>query len=115
MPPIVQLNEAVLLCEAPQKNPSPSLTEIDWSFKLVNMQEISASDFKARCLALIDEVAATGSPVVISKRGRVVAELISYTGSAEQYPQDTLRGTVSFSDDIEQPVVPADNWDAAAE
>lgn len=79
------------------------------------MQEIAASDFKARCLALIDEVAATGSPVVISKRGRVVAELISYTGTADQCPQSTLLGTVTFSDNIEQPLVPADNWNAVAE
>jgi prevent-host-death family protein len=91
------------------------LTYIDWSIELVIMQKIAASDFKARCLALIDEVAATGSSVVISKRGKAVAELISYTGSAEQFPQLTLRGTVTFCEGIEGPVVPADTWTSAAE
>jgi prevent-host-death family protein len=79
------------------------------------MKKVNASDFKARCLALIDEVVATGSSVVISKRGKAVAELISYTGSAEQFPQLTLRGTVTFCDGIEEPVVPADFWNSAAE
>lgn len=79
------------------------------------MNTIAASDFKARCLALIDEVAATGSSVVISKRGKAVAELISYSGSTEQFPQYTLRGSVTFTDDIEGPVVPADTWNSVAE
>jgi hypothetical protein len=57
------------------------------------MQEIDASDFKARCLALIDDVGASGS--------------------AEQCPQHTLRGTVTFIDEIERPIVPADNWNGA--
>lgn len=91
------------------------MTDSDWSIKLVTMNTIAASDFKARCLALIDEVAATGSSVVISKRGKAVAELISYSGSAEQFPQYTLRGTVTFTDDIEGPVVPADTWNSVAE
>lgn len=38
-------------------------------------QHISASQFKARCLALMDQVAATGEELVITKNGRPVAEL----------------------------------------
>ncbi|MFN9069280.1 MAG: type II toxin-antitoxin system Phd/YefM family antitoxin, partial [Cyanobacteriota bacterium] len=36
---------------------------------------ISASQFKARCLSLMDQVAATGEVWVITKNGRPVAEL----------------------------------------
>ena len=38
-------------------------------------QQISASQFKARCLALMDDVARSGEPLVITKNGRPVAEL----------------------------------------
>ena len=38
-------------------------------------QTISASQFKARCLGLMDQVAATGEVWVITKNGRPVAEL----------------------------------------
>jgi len=36
---------------------------------------INASKFKARCLGLLDQVAATGEVLVITKNGRSVAEL----------------------------------------
>ncbi|MEB3325731.1 MAG: type II toxin-antitoxin system Phd/YefM family antitoxin [Cyanobacteriota bacterium] len=36
---------------------------------------ISASQFKARCLGLMDQVAATGEVLVITKNGKPVAEL----------------------------------------
>ena len=38
-------------------------------------REISASQFKARCLGLMDEVARDGDVLVITKNGRPVAEL----------------------------------------
>lgn len=39
------------------------------------MKQITATQFKARCLRLLDEVAETGEPIVITKRGRPVARL----------------------------------------
>jgi prevent-host-death family protein len=36
---------------------------------------IKASEFKAKCLALMDEVARTGERIVITKNGEPVAEL----------------------------------------
>jgi prevent-host-death family protein len=40
------------------------------------MKTIKASEFKARCLALMDEVAATHEAVVITKNGKPVAQLV---------------------------------------
>jgi antitoxin (DNA-binding transcriptional repressor) of toxin-antitoxin stability system len=37
--------------------------------------EISATEFKAKCLEILDQVNRTGNPVRITKRGKVVAEL----------------------------------------
>ncbi len=39
------------------------------------MKTIKASEFKAQCLKLMDEVAQTGEPLVITKNGRPVAQL----------------------------------------
>ncbi len=36
---------------------------------------VKASAFKARCLKLMDEVAATGETITVTKNGRPVAEL----------------------------------------
>jgi prevent-host-death family protein len=76
------------------------------------MREIGASDFKARCLALIDEVGETSSPIVISKRGRRVAQLVPYISVEEAIPQETLHGTATFTGDVEGPVTSPEEWDA---
>ncbi len=39
---------------------------------------IKASEFKARCLQLMDEVAESGEEIVITKRGRPVSRLTPY-------------------------------------
>jgi len=38
-------------------------------------KRITATQFKARCLRLLDEVAETGQPLLVTKRGRVVARV----------------------------------------
>lgn len=40
------------------------------------METVTASDFKARCLALLDRVQETGERIVIPKRGRPVADCL---------------------------------------
>ena len=42
------------------------------------MKTIKASEFKAKCLALMDEVAETGVPIVITKNGEPVSQLVPY-------------------------------------
>ena len=37
------------------------------------MKTMSASEFKAKCLKIMDEVAASGEPVTITKNGKPVA------------------------------------------
>ncbi|MDE2883215.1 MAG: type II toxin-antitoxin system Phd/YefM family antitoxin [Acidobacteriota bacterium] len=39
---------------------------------------MKASDFRAKCLKLMDEVAETGDEIVITKNGRPVARLAPY-------------------------------------
>jgi len=39
---------------------------------------IKASEFKAKCLALMEEVERTGQPVVITKHGKPIAELVPH-------------------------------------
>ena len=41
------------------------------------VRTIKASEFKAKCLALMDEVAESGEEIVITKRGKQVAKLVS--------------------------------------
>ena len=42
----------------------------------VRVRTMKASEFKAKCLKLMDEVAETGEEIHITKRGRAVAKLL---------------------------------------
>ena len=59
------------------------------------MRSVAASEFKAKCLALLDEVAERGETLVVTKRGKPVAHVVP----AEE-PR-SLIGTVKYlvSDD----------------
>lgn len=50
------------------------------------MQTIKASEFKAKCLALMDQVARTGEPVLVTKNGKPVAELRPHPASRPKSP-----------------------------
>jgi prevent-host-death family protein len=50
-------------------------------------KQIKASEFKAKCLALMDEVARTGDRVIITKNGKPVAELVPH-----RPPRKSIRG-----------------------
>ena len=76
------------------------------------MVTLNASDFKARCLAILDQVRDTGEPVLILKRGKPVAQLIPARSRSSRYPQDDLRGTVEIVGDVVAPAVPEGEWEA---
>lgn len=47
---------------------------------------IKASEFKAKCLKLMDEVAESGEEIIITKNGKSVAKLTSYKPATEEIP-----------------------------
>lgn len=66
------------------------------------MKTISATEFKAKCLQLLDEVQRTGEELVISKRGKAVARVVA---EKQDKPWLALRGTGTFSGDPFAPVL----------
>ncbi|TVR54724.1 MAG: type II toxin-antitoxin system Phd/YefM family antitoxin [Spirochaetaceae bacterium] len=79
------------------------------------MNVISASEFKAKCLSIVDEVSESGSRFVISKRGRLVAELIRYVNIDHGFAQEALRGTARIVANIDTPVTPPDEWHSVSD
>lgn len=67
---------------------------------------IPAGKFKAQCLALLDQVARTGQPIIVTKRGKPVARLVPL----EQGGPPSLRGSILFQKDLVAPVEA--DWDA---
>jgi len=76
---------------------------------VMSIRTVSASQFKAQCLAMLDEVAATGEEIVVTKRGQAVVRV-----SAATDPKSLL-GSVKFNVSDEELIEPLDiEWDAAA-
>lgn len=76
------------------------------------MKTVKASEFKAKCLKIMDEVAATGEPVVITKRGVPVAQLVP----AVRKPKTlfgALEGSILYMGDIISPI--GEDWNAENE
>jgi prevent-host-death family protein len=63
-------------------------------------KSVAAGRFKARCLALLDEVAETGIPIVVTKRGKPVARVVPVEPGA---PRD-LKGSVVREGDLVAPI-----------
>jgi len=78
-------------------------------------REIAAGEFKAKCLALIDEVSRTGQEVVITKRGKPSAKLIPFPRAEKKKPFiGRLEGIIEIvgdPDDLIKPVFPEEDWD----
>ena len=66
---------------------------------------IPAGQFKAECLRLIDQVADTREPLVVTKRGRPVVEVVPIRIRESK----SLRGSVTVQGDIVGPIL--DSWD----
>ncbi len=66
--------------------------------------KVAASEFKAKCLALIDRVRDRGEPITITKRGRVVARLVP-AADEDDRPWLRLRGTARWIGDPFAPAV----------
>lgn len=74
------------------------------------MKTMSAAQFKAHCLAVMDEVRSTRDPVLITKRGQPVAKLVPADAVRDDFIGH-LEGVVKIAGDIESPVEPLENWE----
>jgi prevent-host-death family protein len=72
---------------------------------MAGKRHVSATEFRARCLALLDQVAETRETLVVTKRGSAVAHVV---------PADaprSLRGTVEYLVDDDELIKPLhEDW-----
>lgn len=73
------------------------------------MKLMRASVFKAQCLAVMDDIQATGEPVVVTKRGKPVVKVVP--AAAENSDLfGFMADRMKIIGDIESPVVPLKQW-----
>ncbi len=68
---------------------------------------ITATQFKAKCLGLLDEVAATGEDLIVTKHGHPVARVVAIVP-----PASLLRSVTQLVSDDELIAPLGEAWDA---
>jgi len=77
------------------------------------MEKIAISKFKATCLAGLERVRKTGNPVLVTRFGEPMAELIPPRASKQpKHWVGSLAGTGQMTGDIVSPASEEDDWEA---
>ena len=72
------------------------------------MKQLSATEFKAKCLAMLDNVQRTREPVEITRHGKPVARIVPVTKGEPDFV-NPLKGSIRFEKNLIAPTGEA--WD----
>jgi prevent-host-death family protein len=80
------------------------------------LRQIAAGEFKAKCLAIMDEVNETGRPLLVTKRGQPSIKVFPARNASKK--KDSIIGRlegimeiVGDPDDLIKPVFPLEDYD----
>jgi prevent-host-death family protein len=73
------------------------------------MKQMRASAFKAQCLKVMNDIQATGEPVIVTKRGKPVVKVVPIKSENDDI-FGFMAGEFEIIGDIESPVVPLSHW-----
>jgi len=77
------------------------------------IREIAISKFKAKCLALLEEVSKTKTPLRVTRRGKPIADVIpASSGEDERSWIGSLSGSVEIVGDVISPVIDIETIEA---
>lgn len=77
------------------------------------METVPVSQFKARCLAILAKVQKTGQPILVTRFGEPMAEVIPPPAPARRGRWlGSLEGSVQIVGDIVSPSTREDDWEA---
>jgi prevent-host-death family protein len=69
------------------------------------MKEVAISEFKAKCLSLLEEVRKTKKPIRVTRRGEPVAEVMPASPARKRKFVGAMVGTGEILGDILSPVI----------
>ncbi len=76
------------------------------------MIEVSISEFKAKCLALLEQVRKTREPIRVTRHGKPVAEVVPPGPVMDRKSWlASIKGTATIKGDIISPAHDRDEWE----
>ena len=79
------------------------------------MEEIQISKFKATCLSVLERVGRTGQPVLVTRFGKPVAEVVPPSRMQAGAWLGAMRSQGAIRGDLVEPVATLDEWEAASQ
>ena len=76
------------------------------------MKEIAISEFKAKCLSLLDQVQKTKKPLRVTRFGKPIAEVIPPTPAPATGWLGSMKDSVEILGDIVSPANDESEWEA---
>ena len=76
------------------------------------MREVGITEFKAKCLSLLDEVSKTRKPLRITRRGKPIAEVIPPSPLHKRRKLGAMARTGKILGDILSPVIDLNDIEA---
>jgi prevent-host-death family protein len=77
------------------------------------MREIAISKFKATCLAVLEDVRKTGTPVRVTRFGRPMAEVLPPRPATKTSWLGCMKDSLEITGDIVGPAGAFDGWTAS--
>lgn len=78
----------------------------------MRVETLAISEFKATCLAVLERVRRTGEPVLVTRRGVPVAEIVPVSRpNAGARKLGAMEGTGRLIGDVMSPAVTEDEWE----
>ena len=77
------------------------------------MQQVAISEFKAKCLSLIEQVQKTKKPICITRFGKPIAEVSPARHKTEERDWfGSMKDKIEIVGDIVSPATDEDEWEA---
>ena len=76
------------------------------------MKEIAISEFKAKCLALLDKVQKSKQPIRVTRFGKPIAEVVPPSPSPATGWIGSMKNTIEIVGDVVSPANEENDWEA---
>ncbi len=78
-----------------------------------SIQEVAISEFKAKCLSLLDQVSKTKTPLRVTRRGKAIADVIPAASETEERSWiGSMSDSIEITGDIVSPVIDTETIEA---
>ena len=76
------------------------------------MKQVAAAEFKAKCLAILDEVHKTKRSIQVTRRGKPIAEVNPPSVPSVADWMGSMKGKMEIVGDIISPATDPEEWEA---